>query len=165
MISVRPSSVIIWSHPGGISDYTVPTPEPIIDGERLPERPLITLMLRHRDELSLSLQQVQHLENLRDGYQREVIRYEADIRIAEMDLQRLLNTDPVDLEQVKVKLQEIEHVKTKMRLAHIRAIEEGKELLSPEQQEKLKALLGESRYSTLGNERVSTPTEVQRGAP
>jgi Spy/CpxP family protein refolding chaperone len=109
-------------------------------------------MLRHRDELSLSPQQVQDLEKLRDGYYRELIRYEADIRIAEMDLQRLLKTDPVDLEQVKVKLQEIEHLKMKIRLARIRAIEQGKSLLSPEQYEKLQSLLGESRYSRLGDE-------------
>jgi hypothetical protein len=77
----------------------------------------MTIMLRHRDELSLSPQQIQDPENLREEYEREAIRYEADIRIAEMDLQRLLKTEPVDLEQVKVKLQEIEHQKTQIRLA------------------------------------------------
>jgi Spy/CpxP family protein refolding chaperone len=153
--------VVIWSHPGAISGYTAPPPERTIDGERALERPLITIMLRHRHELSLSRQQVQDLENLRDGYQREAIRHEADIRIAEMDLQRLLKTDPVDLEQVKVKLQEIEHIKAEVRLARIRAIEQGKALLLPEQHEKLQALLGESRYSGLGEERFSPPTEDQ----
>src|ERR671919_1192799 len=97
--------------------------------ERVLERPLITIILRHRHELSLSPQQVQDLENLRDGYQREAIRHEADIRIAEMDLQRLLKTDTVNLEQVKEKLQEIEHLKTELRFARIHAIEQGKALL------------------------------------
>jgi Spy/CpxP family protein refolding chaperone len=149
VIGARPSSVVIWSHPGAISDYTPPAPARILDGDTVLERPLITIMLRHRDELSLSPQQVQDLENLREGYEREAIRYEADIRIAEMDLQRLLKTEPVDLEQVKVKLQEIEHQKTQIRLARIQTIEQEKSLLSPEQYEKLQSLLGESRRSQL----------------
>jgi hypothetical protein len=160
VISVRPSPVVIWSDPGAISSYTVPPPLPIVDADGALERPLITIMLRHRDELSLSAQQVQDLENLRDGYQREAIRYQADIRTGEMDLQRLLNTDPVELEQVKVKLQKIEHLKTEIRLARIRAIEEGRALLSPEQYQKLQSLLDE--YSRFEDARLSQPTEDQR---
>jgi Spy/CpxP family protein refolding chaperone len=130
-------------------------------GERVFERPLITMMLRNRHELGLSSQQVQDLEDLRDGYQREAIRYQADIRVAEVELQSLLRAAAVDVEQVKVKLQEIEHVKTELRLARIRAIEQGKALLSSEQHEKLQALLGESRYSRLGDAQFSEPTEDQ----
>jgi Spy/CpxP family protein refolding chaperone len=119
------------------------------------------MMLRNRQELGLSSEQVQDLENLRDGYQREAIRYQADIRIAEVELQSLLKADAVDLERVKVKLQEIEHLTTELRLARIRAIGQGKALLSSEQHEKLQALLGGSRYSRLGDEQFSEPTEDQ----
>jgi Spy/CpxP family protein refolding chaperone len=119
------------------------------------------MMLRNRHELGLSSQQVQDLEDLRDGYQREAIRYQADIRVAEVELQSLLRAAAVDVEQVKVKLQEIEHVKTELRLARIRAIEQGKALLSSEQHEKLQALLGESRYSRLADAQFSEPTEDQ----
>jgi Spy/CpxP family protein refolding chaperone len=118
-------------------------------------------MLRNRHELELSPQQVQDLEGLRDGYQRQAIRSEADIRIAEVDLQSLLKADPVDLEQVEAKLQKIEHLKTELRLERIRAIEQGKALLTHEQREKLQVLLGDSRYSRLNEERFSEPTEDQ----
>ncbi|HEU4343029.1 MAG TPA: hypothetical protein VFU31_15860 [Candidatus Binatia bacterium] len=114
-------------------------------------------MLRNRQQLDLSPQQVQDLEGLRDEYQRQAVRSEADIRVVEMDLQRLLKADPVDLEQVKAKLQEIERLKTELRLERIRAIEQGKALLNPNQREKLQALLGESRYSRLAEQ----PTEDQ----
>ena len=46
------------------------------------ERPLITLMLRHRDELGLSPEQIRRLEQLRVDFQREAIRREADLRVA-----------------------------------------------------------------------------------
>jgi Spy/CpxP family protein refolding chaperone len=119
------------------------------------------MMLRNRHDLGLSSQQVQDLEDLRDGYQREAIRYEADIRIAEVELQSFLKADAVDLEQVKVKLQEIEDVRTELRLARIRAIEQGKALLSSEQHEKLQSLLGGSRYSRRGDEQFSEPKADQ----
>ena len=116
-------------------------------------------MLRYHEELNLLPDQVHNLETLRDEYQREVIRYDADIRIAEMDLQKLLRADSVRLEQLKAKLQEIEHLKAELRFARLRTIQRGKALLSPEQDGKLEALLGDSRYSRVQDEASSPPTE------
>ena len=107
------------------------------------ERPLITLMLRYKDELGLSADQVQSLERLRVNFQREAIRRDADLRIAEMELTTLLEKDPVDLGQVEAKLREIERLRGDLRLARIRAIEQGKAQLSPEQRGKLRTLLTE----------------------
>ncbi len=104
-------------------------------------RPLITFMLRHRDELGLSTGQVQTLERLRTDFQREAIRREADLRVAEIDGGTLLNADPVDLGQVEAKLREIERMRTDFTLARIRTIEQGKAQLTPEQRTKLQALL------------------------
>jgi hypothetical protein len=90
--SVFPSaSAVIWSHPGVIRDFTVPYPERIIPERIINEgtllEQLISIMLRHRHDLELSPQQVHDLEELRDKYQREAVRYDADPRIAEMELQ------------------------------------------------------------------------------
>lgn len=159
IIGVPSSSVVIWSRPGTITGYTAPPPETTVAGDGALDRPLITIMLRNGHELGLSSEQVQTLESLRDEYQREAIRYDADIRIAEMDLQRLMRTDIVDLALVKAKLQEIEHLKTELRFKRFHAIEQGKALLSPEQQAKLQALLGQSRYPQLPDDRSSPFTE------
>ncbi|MEK6529612.1 MAG: periplasmic heavy metal sensor, partial [candidate division NC10 bacterium] len=107
------------------------------------ERPLITLMLRYKDELGLSADQVQSLERLRADFQREAIRRDADLRIAETDLAAFLEKDPVDIGQVEVKVKEIERLRADLRLARIRAIEQGKSQLSPEQRGKLRPLLTE----------------------
>jgi hypothetical protein len=56
----------------------------------------ITIMLGYHAELNLSPNQVQNLETLRDEFQREAIRYDADIRIAELELQKLLRAESVD---------------------------------------------------------------------
>ena len=100
-------------------------------------------MLRYKDELGLSADQVQSLERLRADFQREAILRDADLRIAEMDLTTLLEREPVDLGQVEAKLREIERLRGDLRLARIRTIEQGKAQLSPEQRGKLRALLAE----------------------
>jgi hypothetical protein len=113
------------------------------------ERPLITLMLRHRDRLGLSAEQVQGLERLRDSFQRDVIRSEADLRIADMDLSSLLSADPVDLQKVEAKIRDIERLKADLRVARIRSIEKGKALLTADQRAKLNSLMADPTYSRL----------------
>jgi Spy/CpxP family protein refolding chaperone len=76
-----------------------------------------------------------------------------------MELQRLLKADLVDLEQVEAKLHDFKRLKVELQLARIRALEQGKALLLPEQYEKLQSLLGESRYSRFGDERFSPALE------
>ncbi|KRT74555.1 MAG: hypothetical protein XU13_C0007G0060 [Candidatus Rokubacteria bacterium CSP1-6] len=110
------------------------------------ERPLITLMLRYKDELGLSADQVQSLERLRADFQREAIRRDADLRIAVMDLAALLEKDPVDLGPVEAKLREVERLRVDLRLARIRAIEQGKSQLTAEQRAKLRTLLAEPEH-------------------
>ena len=108
-------------------------------------RPLITFMLRNRDELSLTPGQVQTLEQLRADFQREAARREADLHVAETDLAALLNTESVDLGQVEAKLREIERLRTDFMLARVRTVEQGKSQLTPEQRVKLRSLLAQPR--------------------
>lgn len=104
-------------------------------------RPLITFMLRHRDELGLSTAQVQTLERLRTDFQREAIHREADLRVAAIDVGSLVKAEPVDLGQVEAKLREIERMRTDFILARIRTIEQGKAQLTREQRAKLQTIL------------------------
>jgi Spy/CpxP family protein refolding chaperone len=105
------------------------------------ERPLITIMLRHRSELGLTADQVGRLEALRGGFAREAIRREADIRIAELDLSSLLAADPVDLPTVEGKVRDLAQLRAELRIARLRAIEQGKAVLTPEQRTRLQAIL------------------------
>ncbi|MGH7774710.1 MAG: Spy/CpxP family protein refolding chaperone [Candidatus Binatia bacterium] len=116
------------------------------------ERPLITLMLRHRHELGLSSDQVRSLERLRADFQGTAIRLEADLRVAETDLATLLDAEAADLGQVEAKIREIERLRSDLRLARVRTIEQGKAQLSSEQRKKLHNLLSEPQYSRLRSE-------------
>lgn len=117
-------------------------------GEPAAERPLISLMLRHRVELGLSQDQVDALERLRADFTREATRRDADLRTAEGDLAAFLRTEPVDLGQVEAKIRQIERVRGDQRIGRLRTIEQGKARLTPEQRAKLQTLLGEPRPRT-----------------
>ena len=112
-------------------------------GEAPGERPLITLMLAYRLELGLSPAQVQELERLRADFQREAIKRDADLKVAEMDLAALLKADSADMAKVEAKAREIERLRADLRLGRIRAIEQGKAMLTAEQRAKLGTLLAE----------------------
>jgi Spy/CpxP family protein refolding chaperone len=118
---------------------------PVEDGA---ERPLITIALAHRAELALSPRQVEALERLRSDFQREAIRRDADLRIAEMDLAALRRADSVDMAQVEARVREAEKVRADLRVARIRTLEAGKAQLTPEQREKLRALLADPHSPT-----------------
>jgi Spy/CpxP family protein refolding chaperone len=109
------------------------------------DRPLITIMLQRRDELGLTPEQVQALESLRSDFQREAIRREADLRVAEMDLDAFLQAEPVDMAKVEAKVREIERLRADLRLSRLGVIESGKAQLTPDQRAKLRKLLSEPR--------------------
>jgi Spy/CpxP family protein refolding chaperone len=109
------------------------------------ERPLISIMLQHRADLGLTPEQVTRLEGLRDGFAREAIRRDADIRIAELDLGALLEQDPLDMTKVEAKVRELAQLQADLRVARLRTIEQGKALLTPDQKTRLQAVLGAGR--------------------
>jgi Heavy-metal resistance len=113
------------------------------------ERPLISLMLRYRDKLGLSADQVRELEQLRSEFERESIRRDADLRIAEMDLTNLTGAPTVDLSKVETKVREVERLRADQRLARIRTIEKAKEQLTTDQRKQFQELLSESQFTRL----------------
>jgi len=108
------------------------------------ERPLISLALRHKDKLGLSEEQVKTLEAIRAAFQEEAEKRSASLRRAEAELQELLASEPVDLAKVEAKLKEIETLRTELRLSRIKALEQGKAVLTPEQRKKLKTLASQA---------------------
>jgi Spy/CpxP family protein refolding chaperone len=112
-----------------------------------PERPVISIMLSQRQELGLTTAQVNELEQLRADFEREAIKRDAELRVAELDIAMLLKSDPVDLGKVEAKVREIERTRADLRIARIRAIEQARARLTPEQRAKLADLLADPRFA------------------
>ena len=111
------------------------------------DRAPISLMLRHRDRLGLTADQIKQLEQLRNDFAKESIRSEANLRIVEMDLSSLLEAQAVDMTQVEAKIREIEQIRGDLRIARIRSIEKGKAQLSAEQRRKLQELQTDQNFA------------------
>ena len=113
------------------------------------DRAPISLMLRNRERLGLTADQVKHLEQLRNDFAKESIRSQANLRIAEMDLTSLLEAQAVDMAQVEAKIRDIERIRGDLRIARVRSIEKGKAQLSAEQRRKLQELQRDENFAGL----------------
>ncbi len=104
------------------------------------ERPWITIMLHHKDELGLSAEQIGKLYSLRADFAKEVEKRRAGMQAAEEQLAELLNKEPVNLSAVEAKVKEIGSMQATLRFDRIKTIEQGKAVLTAEQRKKLSTL-------------------------
>lgn len=109
-------------------------------GDREPghEGPLLSFMLNMKDQLGLSLQQVQTLRDLRVAFEKETIQRGAEIRVAEVDLREALAQERVDLARAETLIRKIAGLRAELRLARVRTLEKGKGVLTPGQLEKFR---------------------------
>ncbi|MGZ8465884.1 MAG: hypothetical protein ACXWXT_10095 [Candidatus Binatia bacterium] len=128
------------------------------------DRPVISQMLNNKEALGLSADQVRRLEQQRDNFQRLTIRNEADLRILELDIATLLDSEPVEMAKLEAKIREEEKLRSDLRIARIRAIEQGKALLNAEQKKKLTELLNQSPTLRWPPTSQNPPT-TERGQP
>jgi Spy/CpxP family protein refolding chaperone len=106
--------------------------------------PVVGVMLEHEQELGLSASQVDGLERLGLDVLREMIRRQADLMVAQVDLSALLDRGPDDATDVaaaEAKIRQAEQIRTDFQIAVLRAAEAAKSQLTPEQRTKLAAVL------------------------
>jgi Spy/CpxP family protein refolding chaperone len=96
------------------------------------------MMLERSQDLGLSADQQKKLRDLRTAFAKESTRKGAEIRVAEIDLDALLEQDRWDLAKIEAQVKQIAALQGDLRLARIKTIESGRALLTPEQLEKLK---------------------------
>jgi hypothetical protein len=108
------------------------------------ERPLISLMLMSKEQLGLTADQERTLRELRANFQKESIRQTAEIDVAELELNGLLEQEKVDVAKVETLAKKIAMLQADLRVGRIKTIEAGKAVLTPEQRGKLEQLSRES---------------------
>src|SRR5262249_9074849 len=91
------------------------------------------------------------IEDLRDQSMRRRIQDEADLRIAELDLRKLLDADSPDAKAVDAAMDRIGGMRTALAKAQVSEMLAVRAILTPEQRAKLRAgraSSGEGRQST-----------------
>jgi Spy/CpxP family protein refolding chaperone len=98
-------------------------------------------MSKHLKSLSLDEQQKTLIGEIKSRMMKETIRRTADMRIVQIELKDLLSQDPVDMKAVEAKVKQLEMMRTEMHLSHIKAIEDIRTKLTPEQRKKLREMI------------------------
>ncbi|MBI5777289.1 MAG: hypothetical protein HY444_07860 [Nitrospirae bacterium] len=96
-------------------------------------------LLMHQKEIGLSEEQVGKIKNLQFELDKTRIRTEADIQVAERELDMLVPDAKADLSAIEAKLKQSAALQASLRLAAIKAKRDALALLTPEQREKEKA--------------------------
>ncbi|MDD5559505.1 Spy/CpxP family protein refolding chaperone [Candidatus Methylomirabilis sp.] len=104
------------------------------------EWPLISQMLMWQDQLGLTADQERTLRELRANFEKESIKRTAEIDVAELELNGLLEQDKVDVAKVETLAKKSAMLQAELRVSRVKTIEAGKAVLTPEQAEKFERL-------------------------
>lgn len=93
---------------------------------------------RKLEGLGLSRAQRDRLANLRDEQMRRAIRGRADLRLAQLDLRKLLRSDEPDARAIDAQIERIQGLRTEMMKSRIHGFLSLRSTLTPEQRDKLR---------------------------
>src|SRR5438094_6200109 len=79
-------------------------------------------LLRHAKDLGLSEQQVEKLKSLMTDYKKARIRDKAEVKLAEVDAQRLVHDQKAEMADIEDAIRKSEAARTKLRLDEIRTL-------------------------------------------
>jgi len=85
-----------------------------------------------------------------DRTAKDLIKKRSDLLIAKIELEDIFHKDPLDMNAAESKLKQIEAIKTDMFLTHLKAFEEIKSTLTPEQKKKLTEMMKEHMMGGMG---------------
>jgi Spy/CpxP family protein refolding chaperone len=101
---------------------------------------LIRGLLMSEKEMGLTGEQVSKLKAIQLELDKTRIKLEADIMVAERDVQALVEDDKSDLAAIEAKMKESENLEVALRMAAIKARRDVMALLTPEQSARIKAV-------------------------
>jgi Spy/CpxP family protein refolding chaperone len=118
-------------------------------------------MVKHLGELNLDEQQKAAIAEIKSKTMKETITKTAEMHIVQIELHDLLNMDPVDMKAVEEKVKGLATMTGEMHLAHIKAMEECKAKMTPEQRAKLKEIVAAEPVKE-GNRKQDRPNKKKR---
>lgn len=98
------------------------------------------LLFDQRAELGLTPEQEQGLRDLRTEQSKDWIRRTADVQVAEIELDALLEREAWDAVAIEAKARQVEGLKAERRVSRLKSLIAARALLTPEQRERLTQL-------------------------
>ncbi|HZC68310.1 MAG TPA: periplasmic heavy metal sensor [Nitrospirales bacterium] len=97
-------------------------------------------LLRHQKDLGLSGEQRAKIKAITTDYMRTLIREEADLKLAEVDVRALIHDEKTDLSNIESAMKKSESAHTALRLEGVKTLRAAAAVLTPEQHEKWRAI-------------------------
>lgn len=91
-----------------------------------------------KEGLELTDEQVTSLKSIKMDFMKGEIQKEADLKLAELELKELMSADKLDMPKVERKIKAIHGMKADKKIAHLKAFEKAKGVITPEQMQKQK---------------------------
>ena len=88
--------------------------------------------------LDLTPEQKKRMADIRDRQERSAIRAQADMRIAQLDLQKLMRADTPDRRAIESQIDKLGSMRTAMQKSRMGMMFDMRSVLTQEQRDKLK---------------------------
>jgi len=108
---------------------------------------MMGMMIKH---LGLDAKQASAFRAIHLKLKKESIQKIAELEIAELELGELRSSDPLDMKAAEAKIRQIESLRSDLKILHLRAHEQVKGMLTPEQKIKLESFMEERMGGGMG---------------
>ena len=112
------------------------------------EAPWISIALKHQSELNLTPDQVATLEKIRTLYRDQTSPIQEQLGAIEGELATSLQETPANLIQAKLKIEQAEKLRSQLRYLRVETLENGRAVLTAQQQNQLKNLASSRRHNS-----------------
>ena len=107
----------------------------------MPGGPVYGKIMMAIKSMNLTPEQKAKADVIHSDFKKKAIRAAADVKVAHIELHELLAADPVNLDKVRAKVNELVQKKTEIMMLGIRSLEDFKKVLTPDQKKMLKDML------------------------
>ena len=99
---------------------------------------MMGMCIEHADEMGLTDDQIMKMKPVHSEMQKKQVRFEADVKIAEIELMEIMEVKDFDLEKARSAVKKIAEIKTVHHLEMLKAMKEMRTILTDEQFKKMK---------------------------
>lgn len=124
-----------------------------------------SMLLKFKDEIGLTEEQVSKIEKMSDLFQEAVIKKQADIKVKGLKVRSYLKEEQVDRKKMEMMIREIAEMRTDLQVDHMNYLLDLKDLLTPEQIGKIESLKKERRHKWMEKRKYFREERRDRGQP
>lgn len=123
------------------------------------------MLMRFKDEIGLTEDQVSKIEKMQELFQETAIRKSADIKIQSLKLRSYLKDDQINRKKMGKMIRDIAKMKTDMQIDRMNYLLDLKSLLTPEQLTKIEELKKKKRHRMMREGRYRMRDKRDRRRP